>query len=346
MAVRSHVDNVFQKSARKTFTRSSKSTKRNSSGRRRGSRGSEHLSDAESVRSSSVKAESGAEEEKEEEDEEEEVEGEEEISDSESGLASEADVINWKEEVMTMPWKELWKQLMSEGWTWDYGSGLVAQWYIAPGITSKSQRRRGENTFDSEDEVRRVARRMFENEGVDTSPTQPFVSESGGSAVAAEEEDANPSGFAEEWILARHRDKRGSGSSSDVTPMKRVSPGNPALSTSSNKKQKLRIAASPNDDIECINNASRINQSNPRTPKKPRLSDASAQSSSGAIRAPIRRVEAHGDANPTTIIQYYHANFRLFGPVAPGDSPLVVDKPFGLFANYAFLLSSLPESMR
>ena len=67
----------------------------------------------------------------------------------------------WKGQCLTYPFNRLWKNLMSEGWTWDYGSGLVSQYYILPDVGGKEDRVRGENTFEDEDTVRRVADGMY-----------------------------------------------------------------------------------------------------------------------------------------------------------------------------------------
>lgn len=40
---------------------------------------------------------------------------------------------DWLDRAMTMPWPELWVRLQALGWTWDYGTGLVAEWYLLPG---------------------------------------------------------------------------------------------------------------------------------------------------------------------------------------------------------------------
>ena len=61
-----------------------------------------------------------------------------------------------------MPFNKLWKKLQGEGWTWDYGSGLISQWYIIPGVVKKESRERGVNTFDYEDDVRRKAVELHE----------------------------------------------------------------------------------------------------------------------------------------------------------------------------------------
>jgi hypothetical protein len=235
---------------------------------------------------------------------------------------------------------------MAEGWTWDYGSGLVAQWYIAPGVTSKSQRVRGENTFDSEDDVRRVARARFEEEGGGAQVVDGTEAGNGNAAAGtrrAESDALNSSVFGEEWALSRHRDKRGG--STEATPAKRQSPGDGAPATSS-KKQKLRIAASPSDAIEHINNATRINQSHPRTPKKPRLSGAG---DSASMAAPLpRRGEDYSDANPSMLVHYYH---RFFDPenstvVSDKAKSAPLPKSPAVFRSLVFVLTSLPEPIR
>eukprot|EP01041_Mallomonas_annulata_P000691 gene691-1321_t len=51
----------------------------------------------------------------------------------------------------SLSWSGIWAQLQREGWTWDFGTGLVSSWFIMPGFT-KSTATAGVHMFGSEDD--------------------------------------------------------------------------------------------------------------------------------------------------------------------------------------------------
>lgn len=45
---------------------------------------------------------------------------------------------------------------MNKGWRWEFGSGLVKNWYLCPGVTDVKTAEVGVQKFDSEESVRKV----------------------------------------------------------------------------------------------------------------------------------------------------------------------------------------------
>ena len=82
----------------------------------------------------------------EEEDEEDEVERE--LMDP----AKRAERIERRVKEQPLLFPELWKELTTLGWSWDYGDGLVDVVYLKPG-TGKKKGVKGTDLFESEDEV-------------------------------------------------------------------------------------------------------------------------------------------------------------------------------------------------
>jgi hypothetical protein len=77
-----------------------------------------------------------------------------------STLPSGLELPAWMMNVMDVPWKELWKHLSEAGWTWNYGTGLVLNWYIVPGV-AYSDAREGAEKFATEVEVRKYIRKQI-----------------------------------------------------------------------------------------------------------------------------------------------------------------------------------------
>jgi hypothetical protein len=116
------------------------------------------------------------------------------LSDDRGDEVSSDDESNWRNQIQTLPWPELWSNLQDEGWTWDHGSGLVARWYLRPGIDKPVKGIRGISVFGSEEEVR--------------NHLQGLKSDSDRAKACGAEE-----GDSDDWELVKHRKKRKASSS-------------------------------------------------------------------------------------------------------------------------------------
>jgi len=116
-------------------------------------------------------------------------------SDGDGKVAGQSDE-NWRQQVNSMSWAELWLHLSNEGWTWNHGSGLVTTWYMKPGIEKHSKGVVGVSVFTSQEEVRAEVRRSI---SCDSSPDR---------LPRDDKHELIEGGEVESWELARHRGKR------------------------------------------------------------------------------------------------------------------------------------------
>jgi hypothetical protein len=88
---------------------------------------------------------------------------------------------HWEDVVMSLPFPIVWQHLQEEGWHWDFGTGLVQNWYIKPDYTVKT----GEvnkHKFPSEESVRKYVRNrrayhLREKRSLDASMEAPSASD-------------------------------------------------------------------------------------------------------------------------------------------------------------------------
>lgn len=143
---------------------------------------------------------------------------------------------NDNSDILTIPWCDLWAELTaSEGWHWDFGSGLISTLYMLPGVT-KSTGVLGFNMFGCEEEVRLYVAKQRGIKPQDTVPLKP-------STIAPEE--------LEDWNLIKHRKRRTTTSSaSSPSPVKRKPKRSLAAKSSAreDKRKHLSINDYTSDD--------------------------------------------------------------------------------------------------
>lgn len=108
---------------------------------------------------------------------------------------------HWWHSIDSQPWHVIWSNLQKEGWTWDFGTGLVTSWFIMPGI-EKANRIAGVTMLGSESDVIEYVKRT---KGILTaSSTSSKVQNS--RSVSSKETAVLGSDM--DWSLLTHRKKR------------------------------------------------------------------------------------------------------------------------------------------
>jgi hypothetical protein len=153
---------------------------------------------------------------------------------------------NWKDEVKTLPWPELWSNLQAEGWTWDHGSGLVTTWYLKPGIEKYSKGIVGFSVFRSEDEVRD---HLLHGNGTKNS--------SSSSSSHQRNKQFNEMSDSDDWELVKNRKKRHS-TAAAATRQGYQQSSNSYYSSSNHSRKNNARAPSKSDDKQVVKKARRM----------------------------------------------------------------------------------------
>lgn len=131
-----------------------------------------------------------------------------------------------RRDIRTIPWKDLWKILRMEGWTWDFGPSHLNYFYV-PGFDYKQDKEAilGVHKFASEDAIRRHIKKEIRDGGAEAAAKwsmfyiAPVSSTSGGSSIRRMDSQQESQVVDDSsWTLITHRKRRESAPAS-VLPL-------------------------------------------------------------------------------------------------------------------------------
>jgi hypothetical protein len=132
-----------------------------------------------------------------------------------------------RHDIRTIPWKDLWKILRFEGWSWDFGPGHLNYFYV-PGFDYKQDKEAilGIHKFDSEEAIRRYIKNELRVGGAEAKEkwsmfyiAPPSSSTSSSSLRRIDSQQESQVIDDATWTLVTHRKRRESAPVSVVSSL-------------------------------------------------------------------------------------------------------------------------------